>query len=201
MAGSPGAGKTEYSKRLLSRLGQDGPANIARIDHDDIRDLFVDVGYNGTNAHVFQHPANLGVERVHDYVLHKSKNFILDATMHNLGKARENIERSLKHGRKVVIAYVYQDPIVAWDFTGKREALEGRHISKEAFISIFFEAKDVVNQVKQEFGAAIDVWLIEKNYADVVKENIRLNIDKIDNYLTIGYSREDLEVHLSPTIT
>lgn len=198
MAGSPGAGKTEYSKRLVARLTTDKSTGIARIDHDDIRDLFAGVGYNGTNAHVFQHPANLGVERVHDYALDHAKNFILDATMHNPDKARENIKRSLGLRRKVVIAYVYQDPLVAWDFTKKREALEGRHISKETFIRIFFEAKDAVNQVKQEFKTDVDLWLIEKNYTDISQERISLNIDQIDSYLKIGYSKEDLEKQLSP---
>lgn len=201
MAGSPGAGKTEYSKTLIERLWSDKSAGIARIDHDDIRDLFVSAGYNGTNSHVFQYPANLGVERVHDYALHHDKNFILDATMHNPDKAKVNINRSLKLGRKVVIAYVYQDPLIAWDFTQKREALEGRRISKETFISIFFEAKDAVNMVKQEFGPKIDLWLIEKNYTDTTRERISLNIDKIDNHLKIEYTRVDLEKQLSTTIT
>lgn len=200
MAGSPGAGKTEFSKRLVASLTNEKSAGIARIDHDDVRDLFAAVGYNGTNAHVFQHPASLGVERLHDYVLDHRKNFILDATMHSLAKAQENVRRSLKVGRKVVIAYVYQDPLAAWDFTQKREALEGRHISKQTFIDIFFEAKDVVNQIKQEFGADVELWLIEKNYTDVSKEKISFNIDKIDNYLKIEHTRYSLEELLSTTI-
>lgn len=194
MAGSPGAGKTEYSKRLLERVTMEGSAGTARIDHDDIRDIFE--GYNGTNAHVFQHPATLGVERVHDYALDNSKNFILDTTMHNFVIAKRNVERSLKKGRKVDVAYVYQDPLVAWSFTQKREALEGRRIQKDVFIDIFFEAKETANQIKYEFGKGVTLWLIEKNYVDVSKERLKLNVDNIDNHLKIEYTREDLEKQL-----
>lgn len=53
MAGSPGAGKTEASKALLHRYGNDHL--ILRIDQDELREMFED--YNGENSWLFQHPA------------------------------------------------------------------------------------------------------------------------------------------------
>ena len=51
MAGSPGAGKTEYSKELIEILEKDD-RRFVRIDGDDIRSRIP--GYNGNNSHLFQ---------------------------------------------------------------------------------------------------------------------------------------------------
>src|SRR3989344_3000597 len=61
MAGSPGAGKTEFSQRLLEELG----GNMVRIDADDVRDMLPQ--YQGANAYVVQGAAALGVEKVYDF--------------------------------------------------------------------------------------------------------------------------------------
>src|SRR3989338_11423364 len=55
MAGSPGAGKTEFSKRLIEKFS----TKPVRIDADDIRDMFD--GYTGDNAHLFQSACTIGV--------------------------------------------------------------------------------------------------------------------------------------------
>ena len=52
MAGSPGAGKTEISKRLVPRFKQ----KPIRIDADEIRTLCP--GYAGNNAHAFPRCCN-----------------------------------------------------------------------------------------------------------------------------------------------
>ncbi|MDO8302320.1 MAG: zeta toxin family protein, partial [Sedimentisphaerales bacterium] len=49
MAGSPGAGKTEFSKRLIDNSSGKLPV---RIDSDDIRSLFPN--YTGSNSSIFQ---------------------------------------------------------------------------------------------------------------------------------------------------
>ena len=58
MAGSPGAGKTEYSKNLILLLEDFKKGRVIRIDPDDIRSEFVD--YNGRNSYLFfLYPASL----------------------------------------------------------------------------------------------------------------------------------------------
>jgi adenylylsulfate kinase-like enzyme len=52
MAGSPGAGKTEYSKNLIKVLEKGNQRQVIRIDSDDIRPLIP--GYTGRNSHLFQ---------------------------------------------------------------------------------------------------------------------------------------------------
>lgn len=85
MAGSPGAGKTEYSKSLIQILTEKEPERkIVRIDADEIRDWLPQ--YDHKNALLVQRAASLGVEKVLDCVLKNHQDFILDATFCRLWK-------------------------------------------------------------------------------------------------------------------
>ena len=93
-----------------------------------------------------------------------------------------------------MIFYIYQDPIIAWDFTKKREALEGRKIPKSAFIEAFFGAKENVNKIKEIFQDKIKIFLVVKNLNnDDDTEKSKFNIDNIDNYLKVNYTKKSLE--------
>ena len=96
MAGSPGAGKTEISKRLVPRFKQ----KPIRIDADEIRTLCP--GYTGNNAHSVSRCCNKRVHILYDYALKNNINVILDGTFAYNG-ALENIKRSLDRSRKVEI--------------------------------------------------------------------------------------------------
>jgi len=189
MAGSPGAGKTEFSKRLLEKLGGD----VVRIDSDDIRNLFPQ--YNGRNSYIFNGPAALGVEKVYDYVLRKSLHVLLDGTLQNFEKAESNIERSLKNGRKVEIFYVFQDPLIAWDFTEKREAVEGRNIPKEAFVSSLFSSNQNIKMMKEKYAERIAIHIVLKNITND-NEEIHYNVKDVDKYVKIGYTQDELKNQL-----
>lgn len=176
MAGSPGAGKTEFSREIVDVLFNNSEKRqVVRIDADDIREILP--GYNGANSYLFQSAVSIVVEKLHDYVLAKRQNFILDGTLSNFEKAKGNIQRSLNKRRSVFIFYVYQEPIVAWQFTQRREKKEGRHIPKEAFIEQFFGAKETVNKIKEHFGKQVIVYFVEK---DLKQKNVRVmvNVDK-----------------------
>lgn len=185
MAGSPGAGKTEISKRFIPRFKQ----KPIRIDADEIRTICP--GYTGGNAHIFQDAATKGVHILYDYALEKGISAILDGTFAYNG-AIENIKRSIEHGRKVEIFFVYQDPLQAWDFTKKREALEKRKVSKEVFIDSFFKAKENVNKAKATFGSKIELNLIIKDFEKDL-EQLELNIENIDPYIKKAYTKDELE--------
>ncbi len=58
-AGSPGSGKTEFSKSMLSILQQDG-RKVVRIDPDELREEFEE--YNGRNSSLFQSAASILVD-------------------------------------------------------------------------------------------------------------------------------------------
>jgi predicted ABC-type ATPase len=185
MAGSPGAGKTEYSKRLIAERGP----NVVRVDADEIRVLLPQ--YTGSNSYVVQAAAAIGVEKLYDYVLEQKLHMVMDGTFSNLEKARSNIKRSLDKSRAVQIFYLYQDPLVAWEFTKKREVVERRNIPKDAFIRSLFAAKDNVMQIKKEFGDKVAITLVKKNFKDDFEEVIQ-NVSLVDEHLNIGYTSDEL---------
>lgn len=184
MAGSPGAGKTEVSKGFIRRF-TDTPI---RIDADEIRSFCP--GYNGANASLFQKAANKGVNILYDYALKNDINCIVDGTFAYAG-AEENIQRSLKHGRRVQLWFVYQDPIRAWEFTRAREIKESRRVTKDVFIRAFIESRKNAIKVKNLFGNDLELNLLTKNYVDG-EEHIRLNITATElDQSTDGVYSED----------
>jgi hypothetical protein len=199
MAGSPGAGKTEFSKSLIKNIGNkeslidrwiNNTGQPVRIDADDIRALLPQ--YCGNNSDAVQGACGVGVDKLLDHVFKYDQNFILDGTMVDYGIARRNIERAIKHRRVIEIFYVYQDPLRAWEFTKAREIKEGRTVPREVFLNAFFAAQDTVNRIKAEFGSQIKVHLIIKDYKNDV-EKMNFNIERIDSYLKGVYHRERLE--------
>ncbi len=197
MAGSPGAGKTEFSKSLIKILEEDKERRVVRIDGDEVRPLIP--GYTGNNSHLFQGAISLIVEKMHDLVLHRRQSFILDSTFANHKKAQDNIRRSLEKSRPVFIFYIYQEPEVAWKFTQAREKTEGRKIPKKAFIEQFFGARKAVNKIAGEFTDKITIFLVKKNFEKNTVENI-VNIDAksntIDDNIEKHYTKDELEKHL-----
>ena len=117
---------------------------------------------------------------------------LLDATLSNLERARKNISRSLKRGRYVQIVYVYQDPKLAWQFVQAREIAEGRRVPPEKFVEQYFAARDVVNQIKRDFGSKVRVDLLLKNI-DNSTRTFEANVDQIDPYIPEKYVREEVE--------
>lgn len=185
MAGSPGAGKTEFSKRFLEQTKID----MVRIDADDVRDFMP--YYDGKNSADVQRASALAVEYLYDEVLSKKKHMILDATFADYDKSHQNIKRSLDKKRHVEIYYLYQDPLVAWEFTKAREEIEGRIVPQDVFVDSFFKARENVNKVKKEFGDKVQLNLVIKNY-DNSFEKLKLNVGNVDGYLDLSYDYTSL---------
>lgn len=192
MAGSPGAGKTEFSKNLVAILEKKNH-RIVRIDPDAIRESLP--MYIPGKAELFQSAVAIAVEKIHDHALKKNQHFLLDGTSANLGKFQSNIQRSLAKDRNVIVEYVYQQPFVAWDFTQKREEVEGRNILRSVFIEQFFAAYENVEKVKKEFGNRIEVDVIKRNIK-TGEYDIQFDVQSIAEYLSLGYTKEDLEARL-----
>jgi len=189
MAGSPGAGKTEFSINLIEEIL--GAKNtIVRIDPDEIRTWLPQ--YIPGKAEYFQGAVAVGVNKIHDYLKSKSFSFLLDGTFSKKSIAEDNIKLSLDKNRPVFIQYVIQPPEMAWQFTQDREKVDGRNITREDFIEQFIAVRDVVAEVKEKFGNKIKVDLIERNL-QTGKYYPTFNIDNLDRYLPKKYSKEDLE--------
>lgn len=187
MAGSPGAGKTEFSKNYLAISGK----KAVRIDADDVRELIPE--YTGKNSDTVQAAAALGVEKLFDYALKNKKDLILDATFVDEKKSLQNIARCLNKNRRVVLYYIYQDPLAAWEFTKARELQEGRRVPKTAFVRSFFKANENVKKAKDTFGAQLTVSLIIKNYkTDELKILSDVLAEDIDKSCPLKYSKQAL---------
>lgn len=87
MAGSPGAGKTEYAINWLVK----SKWQAVHIDTDRVRDWIP--MYTGSNSNDIQAAASIGIEKLQDYCLKFNKSFILDATLANYDISKKNIER------------------------------------------------------------------------------------------------------------
>lgn len=204
MAGSPGAGKTEFSRRLPIRLKDFSGIDrilrssgfdpdlyeslFIRIDVDEIREFIpqyiktdVVAGTVG-NAHVVNKAATTGLDILRKYCLKNKVAFLHDGTFSNYSTMRDIIKKSLKVGRDVQIYYIYIDPITAWKFTQAREYLEGRNILKENFVNQFFLSQENVSLAKHEFGDNVKIHCILKNSENNL-EKIEFNITYIDKFL------------------
>lgn len=188
MAGSPGAGKTESSIQLIKNFNKP----ILRIDTDVYREYFKDMGYDGKNSHIYQGAASLITERVHDHALKNKLSFVFDGTFSNYTKAIENIRRSLKKQRLIQILYVYQEPLLAWEFTKKREEVEGRRILRDNFITQFFGSRESVQKIKDELGELVKVDIIIKDIDNSELEYIR-NVNNISNHIKTKYTLQSLD--------
>lgn len=197
MAGSPGAGKTEYSRNLIKILEENMQENqkcrVVRIDSDDIRPLIP--GYTGNNSKLFQGAVSLVVEKVHDLVLHNKQNFILDGTFSKYEKAKSNIQRSLDEKREVIVFYVYQKPETAWRLTQAREIVEGRNIPKEAFIDEFLGARETIKKIAADFKNNITLFFAEKDFEKSTENVLQIETSSgdIDSWLGKQYTKEELE--------
>jgi adenylylsulfate kinase-like enzyme len=194
MAGSPGAGKTEFSKNIIRILERDQDRRVVRIDGDEVRPLLP--GYSGHNSHLFQGAISLVVEKMHDLLLHNNQSFIFDSTFTKYDKAVSNIQRSIDHDRFIFIFYVYQKPEVAWKFTQAREEKEGRNIPRGAFIGEFLAARETVQKIADSFGERVPIFIVKKDFTTNAVESINnMTISKraIDYYIPEMYTKDDLE--------
>lgn len=189
MAGSPGAGKTEVSTRLIEQFKM----KPVRIDADEIRKICP--GYNGTNSSVFQKAADKGVNFLYDHCLHKGISVVLDGTF-AYGGAMDNVGRSLDRSRRVEIYFVYQNPIQAWNITKVRELAEGRNVPKDVFIRAYLTSRINVQNIKDTYKESVILNVV---FNDANKEtfNLELNIARLDLSLPNEYSEDDLERSLA----
>jgi UDP-N-acetylglucosamine kinase len=186
MAGTPGAGKTEFSKSLIATFSKP----IIRIDADEIRDMMKEVGYNGSNAHIFQSTVTAAVSNLYSSVVKRQQSVLIDGTF-SYENWRLNVETSLQNNRLVEIYYLYQDPVIAWEFVKKREKKQGRRVPLEVFIDDYFKAMENVRKAKDIYGKKITVYFAKNNYKKDV-EYIKVDVANIENHVPKMYTREEL---------
>ncbi len=187
MAGTPGAGKTEFSKSLVAAL----PNIIARIDADEIRDMMREIGYNGANSSRYQSGVTDIVSNLYASCVKQNQSVLIDGTF-AYANWRQSIEQSVLAGRKVEIYYLYQDPKIAWDFVKLREKKLGRHVPIEVFIHGYHASIKNVEDAKSIYGESITVYVAINNYLKQV-EKIRVDTQYIAKYLPNVYNDKELK--------
>ena len=216
MVGSPCAGKTEFShrympngidkndKKMISFLRSKGldpeghDSLFVRIDVDEIRDFLpqykktkIEIGVKG-NSHIVQKAANKGLNYLRDYCFENNISFLLDGTFSNFKTMRKLIKKSLETNRSVRIFYIYLNPLTAWDFTKKREVIEGRNIMKSNFINQFFSSQENVDRIKEEFGNRVVLNFVLKNKDNEV-DVFKINVDSVAKFIKKGYDNKKLK--------
>jgi predicted ABC-type ATPase len=189
MSGSPGAGKTETSIELVASITKNG-GKVLRLDPDDLRNSFEE--YNGSNSFLFQRPVTMLVERAMDMVIRNKQSFLLDGTLSSLGVAEKNIKRSLDKNRDVVIIFVYQRPVLAWEFVKAREKVEGRRILPCHFVEQFFGSQNVVEAMKVKYKNRIAVDLLIKDN-DGNTRSYHSNVSSLKPYIKPMYTVDEVE--------
>lgn len=187
MAGTPGAGKTEFSLKLLGAFDK----RVVRIDADEIRDMMRDIGYNGANAEHFQNAASKGVNILFDRALHKKYSALLDGTF-AYGNWRENIERSLRKDRIVEIYYLYQDPLIAWEYVQLRQKNQGRAVPLDVFVNSYEQSMENVQKAKEVFGKNVTIYFAKNDYTKNV-ESVAVDVNDIAKLLPKTYNGEELK--------
>lgn len=197
MAGSPGAGKTEYSKSVLALLTQNTHHRPIRIDSDELRSEIP--GYIGSNSSEVQGAVSILLREMYERALKNRQTVIIDGTFANYDKAQENIQRSLSRHREVFIFYVYQRPDTAWRFTQARESVEGRNIPKDAFIRLFLQARETISRIYTDLPSHVTILLVRKNFQTNQVESVDLlppNGPGLDAYLPEPYTEEQINALL-----
>ena len=197
MAGSPGVGKTEFSNGLIKTLSNiDNPESVIHLDLDAFRDKFEE--YDGKNSSSVKRACTILFEKSFDYVQKNSQNVIVDITFAS-PKSIEDVKRSVNRSRSVNISYLYQNPLTAWEYTKKREKLEGRVVPKKVFIDAYFDSRKNVETAKEIFKEKLTLDLYVKAEDNSI-EKTYFNIQSISGYLKEVYTREQLESSLPDTV-
>ncbi len=194
MAGAPGAGKTEFSKLFIERFYEsEKEKKIIRLDTDEIREIIP--GYRGYNAPMFQSSASLGMEYLIDKVYEDKQNALIDTTFGLKHKAILNVERAIRRNRHVIVSYLYQDPQISWRFVKDRTRKGSRYVPRDFFIDNFFLARENANEVKEIFKekVVLVIFILDENHKVITSI---FNIDNIDNYVKIRYTKSWLEKNL-----
>jgi UDP-N-acetylglucosamine kinase len=193
-AGAPGAGKTEFSRNLIKGVNVDGDLRgMVVIDADEIRKIFVDFGYNGKNSDEYRRAVNKGVEILFDNCLKYKYNALCDSTFASQKASEKNIIRNLKIDAKIMIVYVYQDPVLSWYFTKNREKKEGRKIERDFFLDSYFNSIENIKLIQNKYKDQVDVFFVKKDLKNNIEKIIVITKDDIDKYIEKKYSYKELK--------
>lgn len=190
MAGLPGSGKTEFTKRFIEASGID----FVRIDMDEIASNII--GYLPERANEFREAATLIENKLFDAVLKKKYDFVMDGTFRSKNSIL-GIERALKHNFDVKIIYIFQDPRVAWNYTCAREKVEHRAIDFDGFTQTYYEILENLKKLNNIDSGKFSLDLVIKDKDNnVLKLYKNIKPPSIDQFVNIEYNKESLKKYI-----
>lgn len=194
MAGSPGSGKTEFSKAYIQQIELKDPLHkVIRLDVDELREKIP--SYTGSNSNEVQPASTILFDKIFDRIQENGQNVLVDGTFSS-ERSLENVQRAINRGRSVGIIYLYQNPRIAWNYTQKREVLEGRTVPKSVFIKAYFAARVNVNIAKEKFGNKVTLDFFEKDENNDFDKNAHSDVQSLDDFLKEEYTQDYLEQNL-----
>lgn len=194
MAGLPGAGKTELSNGFIKEMR----TKPIRIDMDELATYIK--GYQPEKADLFRASATRILNNLFDKTIKKHLPFIMDGTFGSK-MALTNVERVLKRGYIVQIAYAFQDPKLAWQFTKAREKVEHRAIKEDGFIETYYKTISNLHELARRDYENVTIDIFIKNEDNTVGqriENVREN--QIDDILKVVYNKDKLKEYIEVRI-
>ncbi len=194
-AGSPGAGKTEFIKGLDGYVEQIAKAKPVIIDPDAVRALLP--GYTGANSFLFQRAVSIAVDDLFRHVLKHRQNALIDGTLSDYDRALKNISAAVAAYGMTIICYIFQHPAIAWHFTQLREAVEGRNIRRQDFITKFLGAKETADKIKSLFKGKVILNVVLKDYRDAGENKavakVFADTASVEGCVPFTYTRESVK--------
>lgn len=183
-AGLPGAGKTEFTEELIKNI-EHPPL---RIDMDEIARLIE--GYKPEIADKFKAGASIILSRIYDEVLKAHIDFVFDGTFSS-PNALPNLQRAIRHGHKVKVYYIHQDPVIAWQFTKDRELVEHRAIDRMGFIETYGKIENNLRDLCK-VSNDVTISLIVKDSNNRIGQRYENVDDKLFDLLPKFLTKEQL---------
>ncbi len=177
MAGSPGAGKTEFIRRLLS---DDQHVWYYILDLDEIRSWMPK--YKWKYAEKYTKWAIKILEMLIDECIHNEYPFVLDGTFTSTKAMERNIERLINKNYKIGVFYIHTVPELAWLYTLYRGKDEWRLIPVSRFIRDYYLAPENICLFSEKYQEAIDIYIVNKKYED---GTIKYDLFPADNSMSI----------------
>jgi hypothetical protein len=115
---------------------------------------------------------------------------VLDGTFGS-ERALDNVRSALKR-HKVLLYYVWKEPVLAWQHTKDRQVVTKRGIDKNGFIVAYEHVPANLLAVREKFGEKISFAAIRKD-PDSDSFQMTENDEIIDELLKMSYTKEDLE--------
>ncbi|MBQ8984921.1 zeta toxin family protein [Candidatus Saccharibacteria bacterium] len=190
MAGLPGAGKTELSNGFIKVFGP----KFIRIDMDELA-TYIE-GYQPEKADLFRAGATRILNNLFDKTIKKHLDFIMDGTFGSK-MALTNVERVLKRGYIVQIAYAFQDPKLAWRFTKAREKVEHRAIKEDGFLEAYYKTISNLHELAKRNYKNVTIDIFVKNKDNTVGQRIEnVKDSQIDDILKVIYNKDKLKEYI-----